>query len=1146
MAQWTPITGSSGPGYGGYVRDIRNPSKYPTSTSTTTQADTKVWMATDGGGVFTSEDNGATWVKPAGTLSNQRVFSTASVPSTSASAGYRLILGTMGGGVMVTGDAGATFSQLTGLTCNYVRTLRTISTSSTTTRLLAGTDCEGTTSGIHYQDMTLGTSTWTQSTGLPSGIRVFSVAPVGATTSYNTPLMAGTSKGIYKSVDNGQTWTAVAGTPKAADGSSVVFGVTYFSASAPLYATVEGGGVFVSKDAGVTWTASNSGLPTTVPLVPSSGFMGTPDNGSTLFMTLDGLGLYKSTDQAATWTQFMTADQAGNVRFMTSWTSAAGYRFLGTRSGVWATNDSTFSSPPMQGSGQPGGMADNVEVDSTGAVYVGMASGVYKLNTTTKAWDQVGGALPDLIGGNIKVRGTDVYASTSNMGVYKLTGGQGTWQAMNSGLPSSLVSQSAGIRSDSSTSNSFYLGLYGAGFYYWNGTASSPKWEARNTGLSGNALKVRSSSAFGQLILLSTEDGVYYSADGGANWAFKGPVDSSGNHLRADHVAIDQSNASTMYAAVNNSDALGASLSTNGIWKTTDSGATWKQVDAAFKGKHTHDVRVGFTGSQYITIVGVWDDITTGGGGVYVSQDGGLTWVAMNTGLTSNLIGSATPLSNGGGYLATRGGGLFTLNSSTSSSGSSGSGSNSGSGTTTGSTINQFKNFSTFIEPLSSGTGTSVNYAVNFDLQDTSRTYKDVTLTNGTYSLKSTTLGSDGFWHLGLNLGSTAPATSATYTVNLTSNASTAISPITFQNSAGFKNSTTDMPSSLSPNSSSSLSAISNITFKAPSSATSSTMYNVSVLKASDFSVVWSTNITASAATNGSFSVAYGGPTLTAGTTYRITAMAQNFDSSTNIGYGAGRSEFFCPTPCPNGIVVSTGSGSGTSTGTGSGTSTGTGSTSGSGTSTATGSTTSTGTGVGGGSGSSISLVSGWNLVGNSTTTAMDVSFYFGDKAKVTSVWAWSASTSTWAFYSPALSDGGVAYAATKGYTALTSIQPGAGFWVNAASAQTVTLPPGSPYVSSFFIDNLPSGWSLNSIGDSLTPRSFNNSLSITPPSVGSVTAMFVTLWAWDAKTSAWYFYAPSLDDSKSSLSTYITSKGYKDFGTNVLSPGTGFWINQK
>lgn len=895
QSSWTSITGPSSPGYGGYVRDIRNPTKYVSSTSTV--ADTKVWMATDGGGVHSSEDNGATWVKPAGTLTNKRVFSMTSFSSSTATSGYRLILGTLGGGVVATGDAGASFyshSTNNGLSCQYVRTVRVISVPSGTSslpRLFAGTDCEGSSSGIYYQDVVSSTSNWTQATGIPSGTRIFTIAPVGATSAaYNTPLMAGTSKGIYKSVDNGQTWTALANSPQAADGSSVVYGVTYFSATAPLYAAVEGAGVFVSKDSGVTWTASNTGLPTSVPLVPSSGFIGTTDSGSTLFITLDGLGLYKSTDQAATWTQFMTAEQAGNVRFMTSWTTAAGYRFLGTRSGVWATNDATFATPPTQGSGQPGGMADNIEVDSAGVVYAGMASGVYKLNTTTSSWDKVGGNLPDMLSGNIKVRGTDVYASTTNMGVYKLTGGQGTWQAMNTGLPSNLVGQNASIRIDTSTTNSFYVGLNGAGFYYWNGTATSPKWEARNTGLTGNALKVRSSSTFGQAVLLSTDDGVYYSANAGASWVFKGPADSSGNRLRADQVAIDQSNASTLYAAVSSSDASGTALTSSGLWKSTDTGATWTQVET-FKAKHVHHVRVGFTGSKYITLVGVWDDMTTGGGGLYVSEDGGLTWSTVNTGLTTSLIGSSIPLSTGGGYLATRGGGIFSINSGSSSGGS--------------------------------GTGTSTGTGIN----------------------------------------------------------------------------------------------------------------------------------------------------------------------------------------------------TGTTTG---------------------------GTGTSGSSASSISLIAGWNLVGNSTTKAMPVSTYFGDKTKVTSVWAWSASTSSWAFYSPALSDGGVAYAATKGYTALTTIEPGAGFWVNAASAQTVTLPSGSPYLSTFFIENLPVGWSLNSIGDSLTPRSFNNSLSITPPSVGSVTAMFVTLWAWDAKTSSWYFYAPSLDDSKGSLTTYATGKGYLDFGTKVLSPGMGFWVNQK
>jgi len=71
-------------------------------------------------------------------------------------------------------------------------------------------------------------------------------------------------------------------------------------------------------------------------------------------------------------------------------------------------------------------------------------------------------------------------------------------------------------------------------------------------------------------------------------------------------------------------------------------------------------------------------------------------------------------------------------------------------------------------------------------------------------------------------------------------------------------------------------------------------------------------------------------------------------------------------------------------------------------------------------------------------------------------------------------------------------------------------------------------------VGDSPTPRAFNNAINVT------------TLWAWDAVKTNWYFYAPSLDAlGASALSDYITSKRYLDFGTKTLDPTMGFWVNK-
>jgi hypothetical protein len=209
-------------------------------------------------------------------------------------------------------------------------------------------------------------------------------------------------------------------------------------------------------------------------------------------------------------------------------------------------------------------------------------------------------------------------------------------------------------------------------------------------------------------------------------------------------------------------------------------------------------------------------------------------------------------------------------------------------------------------------------------------------------------------------------------------------------------------------------------------------------------------------------------------------------------------------------------------------------------TTTTTGATTTT-TLAGGAA--TLNLVSGWNLAGNGSSSALNVASAFGDQSKVTTVWKWVAAKAIWAFYTPTQTDGGAAYAASKGYDFMTSIAGGEGFWVNAKTAFSASLPSGTAIGSSFF-QNMGGGWNLIAIGDNKTPRAFNNAIGLTPPAAGTIPVNLTTLWAWDAGQANWYFYAPSLDQS-GGLASYITSKGYLDFGTRALGPTTGFWVNK-
>ena len=222
-------------------------------------------------------------------------------------------------------------------------------------------------------------------------------------------------------------------------------------------------------------------------------------------------------------------------------------------------------------------------------------------------------------------------------------------------------------------------------------------------------------------------------------------------------------------------------------------------------------------------------------------------------------------------------------------------------------------------------------------------------------------------------------------------------------------------------------------------------------------------------------------------------------------------------------------------------------------TSTTTVSTT-TSTTLASGSGN-LSLVAGWNLVGNGYEVGFDVSALFADSSSITSVWKWVASKTAWAFYAPSLSAQGLSdYAASKGYEVLSRVEAGEGFWVNAKQAKGVSLPAGTAVASGSFSATgarpVGAGWSLIATGDRPTPASFDKALSISPPSPGQLPMNLTSLWAWDTATPGWYFWAPSLVNA-GTLSNYLSSKSYLDF-TNMtnspagtISPSTGIWVNR-
>lgn len=195
-------------------------------------------------------------------------------------------------------------------------------------------------------------------------------------------------------------------------------------------------------------------------------------------------------------------------------------------------------------------------------------------------------------------------------------------------------------------------------------------------------------------------------------------------------------------------------------------------------------------------------------------------------------------------------------------------------------------------------------------------------------------------------------------------------------------------------------------------------------------------------------------------------------------------------------------------------------------------------------------LAAGFNLVGNTLSTPVNVAATFGAAATkdlIVTVWKWVANPGVWAFYAPSLGTQGGSvlqdFVTSKGYQLLTSINPGEGYWVNAkpaTGASVVAIPALSGAAFEYSPATLISGFNLIASGPAEDPAGFT-----TRATAGGKT--LVTLWAWDPVGGTWYFYAPSLaSQGGAKLTDFITSKSYLDFTATGkrLGSGVGFWAN--
>ncbi|AZQ45065.1 WD40/YVTN/BNR-like repeat-containing protein [Nonlabens ponticola] len=237
------------------------------------------------------------------------------------------------------------------------------------------------------------------------------------------------------------------------------------------------------------------------------------------------------------------------------------------------------------------------------------------------------------------------YFGSTGGGVWKTLDGGRTWMNISDGYFGGSIGAVSVAPSDH---NVIYVGggektvrgNVSSGYGIWKTVDAGKTWEfsglpesrhVPRIAIDPNDHNIVYAGVLGNIYKESTDRGVYKSIDGGKNWK---KVLYVNDMAGAVDLIIDPSNPRNLYATTWRLQRTPYSLSSGGdgsaMWKSTDYGETWKEIS-------TNDgFAQGTLGIMGVTVSPVNSDRVYAivenkdEGGVYRSNDGGLTWTKTN------------------------------------------------------------------------------------------------------------------------------------------------------------------------------------------------------------------------------------------------------------------------------------------------------------------------------------------------------------------------------------------------------------------------------------------------------------------------------------------------------------------------------------
>jgi len=424
-------------------------------------------------------------------------------------------------------------------------------------------------SGAYAGDMTVYSSnageSWSTS-NLGPGLRSFTVAASGS----DSVLLAIYGNAVFKSSDHGAIWVKSDSGLGEASLSAVTFSPGAGSTAKGIcMASTMSAGVFVSTDAGIHWSPSNSGLTTmratSVIAIDSTFLIGTADRG-----------IFRSVNNGLTWSPAATGSTDTSISMLAT---VAGCAFAASGKNVYQSisKGSTWELIPGP---LPAAALNLVLVPTPGkgsgaAVFAITDSGYFRLAYDDSMWTPANPS-SSIFTGSYTLTAVDasLYAVTRES-VFRSNDLGRTWLPVGASLGGgSLVSGRVSSKYDHP---SLYAGLFVSTNYGSNWMGMHPISDvSRPTAL---AVSQDTSQLGYDRLTIGTDSGsVEHSSDGGRTWKILRRADEASRGYQV--VGVTELDGIVFASLLHDIYFENLLDSIAGVYRTNDAGGSWEKINS--------------------------------------------------------------------------------------------------------------------------------------------------------------------------------------------------------------------------------------------------------------------------------------------------------------------------------------------------------------------------------------------------------------------------------------------------------------------------------------------------------------------------------------------------------------------------------------